>query len=513
VRSIRAKLTLIIIGTSVLAVGLVGVSARWITHTQFNTFRIEQTRSAFIDSATAYYRQNGSWNGAEVALEEELSRILGLSGGFSHGYLNDTPAPSGGDQGAGPPADGNGMDPPAPAAPEPQPHHAWTAQSAAGNDLTVAPPTANDRFERRNPFALANAGGVTVIGNHRWNRGQAIPAHVLAGGTPVTLAGERIGTVTYDAPPELRALERIYLARTGRAISYAAIAAFALALAVGVFGTRFFTRPIRDLTGAIRKMRAGDLEQTVPARSNDEFGEMARAFNDMSAEVARSLRLREQMTADIAHDLRSPLAVLTGYLESIRDGVLDATPDAVDTMYQEATQLQRLVEDLRTLSMADAGRLRLLKEAVDAGELLRSTRQSFAPMAEQAGVRVEIAVDPSTPKLYVDPSRLHQVLANLVANALHHTPAGGRVRLSAHREGGGVALVVQDDGAGIPPEALPHVFERFYRADAARTPSGGSGLGLPIARSLVAAHGGTIEAASEHGHGTTITVRLPEAEA
>ncbi len=510
-RSIRTKLTLIIVATSVLAVALVGVSARWITHRQFNTFRLEQTRSAFIDAATTYYQDHGSWAGAETALQREIYRILGVPG-------SDHARPD------GVPPDGN---PPASATPSPgatAPRQPVPNTSVRGAPATATPalsraaPTfgvdggANDRFERRNPFALANPEGVAVIGNHRWSQGATIPGRVLARGTPVMLDGTRIGTVTYEAPPELRTLERIYLRRTGQAIFYAAIAAAALALLIGVLATRLLTRPIRDLTGAIGKMRGGALEQSVPIRSQDELGEMARAFNDMSADVARGQRMREQMTADIAHDLRTPLSVLTGYLEGIREGVLDADDATVDTMYGEAVQLQHLVEDLRTLSMADAGRLRLQRETVSATELLQGARQAFLPLAEHAGVVLEIQVAEPAPQLEVDPSRVRQVLANLIGNALQHTSAGGHVQLGARLEGGEAVLSVTDDGVGIPAEALPHIFERFYRVDASRSEGGsGSGLGLPIARSLVEAHGGTITAESEPGRGSTVTVRLPAA--
>ena len=537
-RSIRTKLTLIIVATSVLAVALVGVSARWITHRQFNTFRLEQTRSAFIDAATAYYQDHGSWAGAETALQREIYRILGVPGSDharpdgapsdSNPLAPATPAP--GVPAPGAPAPGA----PAPGAPAPGP----TGNADPRGPLRVTPASAstsslpatavradaapafgtdgapNDRFERRNPFALADTQGVTVIGNHRWHLGTTIPGRVLARGTPLTLDGKRIGTVTYDAPPELRTLERIYLRRTGQAIFYAAIAAAALALLIGVLATRLLTRPISDLTGAIRKMRGGALEQSVTIRSHDELGEMARAFNDMSADVARGQRLREQMTADIAHDLRTPLSVLTGYLEGIREGVLDADAGTIDTMYGEALQLQNLVEDLRTLSMADAGQLRLQRETVSGADLLQGARQAFLPLAEQAGVTLEVAIEEPPPRLHVDPSRVRQVLANLIGNALQHTSPGGHVRLGARLEGATAVLSVADDGAGIPADALPHIFERFYRVDASRSEGGsGSGLGLPIARSLVEAHGGAIAAESEPGRGSTITVRLPAAPA
>ena len=526
-RSIRTKLTLIIIGTSVLAVALVGVSARWITHSQFNTLRLEQTRSAFIEAAVAYYQQNGTWQDVEVSLQSDVNRILGFAG------ATDRPRTA--------PALEPGLATPSTLAATDQ-DALRPLPNAAKSSATSAPPAADagggtasgtasrtdgvavgatpdaavrvgiDRFERRNPFALADAKGVTVIANHRWRLGEPIPGQVLASGTPVLSNGQRIGTVTYDAPPELRSLERSYLQRTGQAIFYAAIAAAALALLIGVLGTSFLTRPVRDLTGAIRKMRGGELEQSVPIRAQDELGELAHAFNDMSAAVARGQRLREQMTADIAHDLRTPLSVLTGYLEGIREGVLDATPATVDTMYQEATQLQRLVEDLRTLSLADAGQLPLERQLVEARELLTATRQAFAPMAEQAGVRLLMETADAPLQVHVDPSRVRQALSNLVYNALQHTPHGGSVHLGGRRDGAEVLLVVADDGAGIPREALDHIFERFYRADASRSEGGGSGLGLPIARSLVEAQGGSIAADSEPGRGTTITVRLPAAE-
>lgn len=522
-RSIRTKLTLIIIGTSVLAVALVGVSARWITHSQFNTLRLEQTRSAFIEAAVAYYQQNGTWQDVEVSLQSDVNRILGFAGATDRARTDPALEPGP----AAPSALGatdqdalrrlpNATGASATSAPPAADATSGTASETAGVAGGAAPDAAVragiDRFERRNPFALADAKGVTVIGNHRWRLGEPIPGQILASGTPVLSNGQRIGTVTYDAPPELRSLERSYLQRTGQAIFYAAIAAAALALLIGVLGTSFLTRPVRDLTGAIRKMRGGELEQSVPIRAQDELGELAHAFNDMSAAVARGQRLREQMTADIAHDLRTPLSVLTGYLEGIREGVLDATPATVDTMYQEATQLQRLVEDLRTLSLADAGQLPLERQLVEARDLLTAARQAFAPMAEQAGVRLLMEAEDAPLQVHVDPSRVRQALSNLVYNALQHTPRGGSVRLGGRRDGAEVLLVVADDGAGIPREALDHIFERFYRADASRSEGGGSGLGLPIARSLVEAQGGSIAADSEPGRGTTITVRLPAAE-
>jgi signal transduction histidine kinase len=216
------------------------------------------------------------------------------------------------------------------------------------------------------------------------------------------------------------------------------------------------------------------------------------------------------MTADIAHDLRTPLTVLSGYIESLRDGVLEPTRARFDTMYTEAQHLQRLVEDLRTLSLADAGELPLNQQPTAPKDLLKRLKATYLHAAGQAGVALEVQADPNLPELDIDPDRMAQVLGNLVSNALRYTPEGGRIVLAAHSRDGAVTLLVQDTGQGISPEALPRVFERFYRGDPARQQKEGeSGLGLAIARSIVEAHGGTIAAHSELGRGTVFVIELP----
>jgi signal transduction histidine kinase len=220
------------------------------------------------------------------------------------------------------------------------------------------------------------------------------------------------------------------------------------------------------------------------------------------------------MTADIAYDLRTPLTVISGYLESLRDGVLKPTHERFDAMYKEAQHLQRLVEDLRTLSLADAGELSLQLEATPPRSLLERLAATFQHQAEQRQVTLQVEVEPELPAVNVDPERMAQVLGNLISNALRYTPEGGQITLSAQRQASAVALQVQDNGAGITPEALPHIFERFYRGDTARhdcgqSDDGESGLGLAIARSIVELHGGTITADSAPGKGTKIAIVLP----
>jgi signal transduction histidine kinase len=229
----------------------------------------------------------------------------------------------------------------------------------------------------------------------------------------------------------------------------------------------------------------------------------------MSAQIHRANQLRKQMTADVAHDLRTPLMVITGYLEALCDGTLQATPARFEAMHHESKLLQRLVEDLRTLSLADAGELKLIDQSVKPYELLQHVRQSFEPIAQHQGVILRVDADEPLPDLRVDNERMAQVLGNLVSNALRYTPEGGSVILSAHSQPDSIQLAVQDTGTGIPAEKLPNIFERFYRTEESRHQrSDESGLGLAIAKSIVEAHGGTISASSQPGKGTTVTITL-----
>jgi signal transduction histidine kinase len=229
----------------------------------------------------------------------------------------------------------------------------------------------------------------------------------------------------------------------------------------------------------------------------------------MSADLERARTLRRQMMAETAHELRTPITVIAGYLEAMANGDLAPSAERIASMHAEARRLGRLVEDLRVLSLADARELRLDLRETDVVELLESTRAAFAQQALAKAVELTVVAPPDLPRLPLDPDRIGQVLANLVTNALRHTPAGGRVKLEARRAGGEVEVSVVDSGSGIPADSLPHVFERYYRADPARGRGEESGLGLAIARALVEAHGGTITVESRVGGGTTFTLRLP----
>jgi signal transduction histidine kinase len=257
----------------------------------------------------------------------------------------------------------------------------------------------------------------------------------------------------------------------------------------------------------------GNLSARVPAHGPGEFSRLADSFNHMAEELERGDRQRRKLTADVAHELRTPIHVIQGNLEGILDGVYEPTEGHISATLDETRALSRLVDDLRTLSLAESGQLPLVWEPVDVAELLADVSTSFSGQAEAAGIdlRVEIDEDPALPDITADAGRLDQVLSNLMANALRHTPSGGTISLRGERAGDGVCITVRDTGEGIPPEDLPYIFDRFWRGDRSRSHTGGagSGLGLAIARQLVQAHGGHIGVESQPGQGTTFTIELP----
>jgi len=276
---------------------------------------------------------------------------------------------------------------------------------------------------------------------------------------------------------------------------------------------RRYGAPMVEVMAAADAVAEGDLSVRVGEGATGELGRLARSFNRMTAELERAEQQRRNLTADVAHELRTPLHIIQGNLEGVLDGVYQATPEHIQATLEEARLLSRLVEDLQTLSLAEAGQLPLHRQRLSALDLLQDAATSFAGQAAEAGVALELQAGdpPDELEVEVDPDRMGQVLNNLVANALRYTPAGGVIELRAMRVADGVRLSVQDSGAGIPAEDLPYVFDRFWRGDRARgrSPGAGSGLGLAIARQLVQAHGGRISVESPAGAGTKFTIEFP----
>ncbi len=283
-----------------------------------------------------------------------------------------------------------------------------------------------------------------------------------------------------------------------------------LALALGARVFRSYAIPLADIMEAADAVAAGDLSVRVAERGSPDFQRLAASFNRMATELARTDQQRRNLTADIAHELRTPLHIIQGNLEGVLDGIYPPTAAHMEATLEEARQLARLVEDLRTLSSAEAGELPLVYATVDVRELLADVAASFSGRADLAGITLR--VEPAEGlALWGDAGRLDQVLTNLVDNALRHTPAGGAVILAANAAGQRILISVADTGVGIPAEDLPFVFDRFWRGDHARSHQGGagSGLGLAIAYQLVKAHGGTLRVESSPGQGATFFMELP----
>lgn len=287
-------------------------------------------------------------------------------------------------------------------------------------------------------------------------------------------------------------------------VSTIGTAAVALVLAFALSAR--ILRPVSELTSAARRMREGDLDVRVTPRGNDEIARLARAFNEMAERLGQVERTKRQMVGDVAHELRSPVTNLRCGLEAIQDGLVAPDRDRIDALHLETLLLQRLIADLQDLALADAGGLTLARQPVDLAETIR---RAVGP--DSGGAPVRVSIEPDAASVRADAGRLEQMLRNLISNARRHTPDDGRVEIHAMRDGDCVRIAVADTGCGIPAEHLPHVFERFYRADPSRDrTTGGAGLGLAIVRRLAEAHGGTVTAASPgQGKGTTVTITLP----
>ncbi|MEE6259057.1 sensor histidine kinase [Plantactinospora sonchi] len=291
------------------------------------------------------------------------------------------------------------------------------------------------------------------------------------------------------------------------------LAAAAGVAAVAIIATALLShrvlRPIGTLTAASQRLGRGDLTSRVPVEGNDELASLARAFNRMADSLQRGEERQRRLVADVAHELRTPLANLRGYLEALSDGVIDPDPELFASLHEEAVLQQRIVDDLQDLALAEAGSLAYHRTVVDLAELLETCRTAHRAGADAAGVSLTVSAGP-LPPVYADPDRMRQVLGNLVTNALRATGRGGTITLTAEHDGDSAVLRVADTGSGIAPEALPYVFDRFWRADSARgRKTGGSGLGLAIVRQIITDHGGVIRVASEPGVGTTFTITLP----
>ena len=354
---------------------------------------------------------------------------------------------------------------------------------------------------------LRNANGPQVTATQAGNP----PRHPL----PVYVDNRQVGTFSMllDVQPEgiVEPAATSVVSAVNKSLIGTGVAAAALGTLLVLILSRRTLAPVQSLGTAAIRLGRGDLSQRAPSAGPTEIKQLANSFNAMAADLEEAERRRRNLVADVAHELRTPVSNIQGYLEAIKDGLLEPGADTVDTIYGQVLHLSRLVEDLRLLAQVEAGALQLHRTPGPLPELLQHCLDAVRPRAESKGVSVSLETDPATPLVEMDGTRIAQVVGNLLENAIIHTPEGGSISISARPQNGDqVQVTVTDTGTGIAADDLPRLFDRFYRADPSRSRStGGVGLGLTIAKQLVEAHGGSIEVESGPEAGTRFAFRLP----
>jgi signal transduction histidine kinase len=360
---------------------------------------------------------------------------------------------------------------------------------------------------------VADAQGAIVASVGVTPTSQRLTTREIAAALPISVGGRTAGYVFGQGAglSIFSTLEQQFVTSVNRGLLMASLVAGALAVAISLVVARRLTAPLASMTQAAQAMARGDLSQRVRADSNDEIGRLAVAFNSMAASLARAEDVRRNLVADVAHELRTPLAVLRADLEALQDGVYQPTPERLTALREETDLLGRLVADLHELSLAEAGQLTLERRLAALAPLCQQIVAAMEPQASARGVTLALGQVDGGAVSNVDPDRIGQVLRNLVSNALRYTPTGGSITLSCRTDGKGNIIWVRDTGAGIKPDDLPHVFDRFYRGEKSRSrATGGAGLGLAIVKQLVEAHGGQVWVESTLGQGTTFFIRLPQ---
>jgi len=272
---------------------------------------------------------------------------------------------------------------------------------------------------------------------------------------------------------------------------------------------RRFGQPLGRIFNAIDSVSEGNLSVRVPEANSDMFSELNKRFNHMLDELERAEKQRRNLTADIAHELRTPLHIIQGNLEGIIDGVYQPTNEHINNTLDETKLLSRLVNDLQTLSLVESGQLPLHPTSILVANLLQDLTSSFLPQAAAKGIDFQTQLSDVNLKITADYDRLNQVLSNLISNAIRHTPKDGKISVNISKSDNGIQIIVEDNGIGIPAEDLPFIFDRFWRGDKSRSERTHSGLGLAITKQLIQAHGGEIKAESEVGKGTKFIIDLP----
>lgn len=352
-------------------------------------------------------------------------------------------------------------------------------------------------------LALLSIGILAIWMNHAVNARFATYCEMH--NAACTCGEQQVGAI------QMGQAEHQFLEDSQRSLGIAAVVVIAIAVLLGFIVSSLVTRPMRQLASSASRIAAGDLAERVGHKSDDEVGEVSRAFNSMAQQLESKEKSRKQLLADIAHELRNPLSIVQGNLEAWLDGVITPTPEQIASVYDETVLLNRLISDLRELSLAEAGQLNLNLERTDFGSLINSEVSVFQARAQEKQVGLSAEVAPGLPEVNIDRDRMRQTLHNLLENALRFTPEGGSVTVKAAEIPAGRLLVtVADTGSGINAADLSHVFDHFYKADRSRQRlHGGAGIGLALVKKYVELHGGAVMVESLPGQGSTFSFNIP----
>ncbi len=359
-------------------------------------------------------------------------------------------------------------------------------------------------------FSLTDEHRIVVVSTQEELIGEQLSKDRIASGYPIREGGKQIGTLIIDnSNSPLPPAEEEFLSSAKNSALLGGGIASGIAILLSIILISQVLSPLRILTRATERIASGDLSHRVLLKAHDEFGRLGNSFNRMVEHLSRSEKVRKTMTADIAHELRTPVTIIQGNLEAILDGVYAPDSETISPIYEETLHLGKLIDDLRDLALAEAGELRLSKERTDIVALANQVAETVN-VSLDSEPRVVVIAPQKTPAINIDSMRIRQVLGNLLSNAVRYTPEGMEIRLEIEETERMLLMRVIDNGPGISEEEIPHLFERFYRGDEARTrAAGGSGLGLAIAKQWVEAHGGKITASNRLEGGACFTIILP----
>jgi two-component system sensor histidine kinase BaeS len=381
-------------------------------------------------------------------------------------------------------------------------------QSWNGAESVLASPGPMQNL-RNSRLLVVDANGIVVIDTAGDWTGKPYADSPNASSIPIREGGRTVGQLV-AMEESASGPEGPLLLAVNRVLLWTAITAGIVGLVIALVLSRSLTSPLRRLTEAVQRFARGERNLNLPKPSGDEVGDLTRSFQGMMSEIERQESLRKEMTADIAHELRTPLSVIRANLDALSDGVYPLTKENLTPIRESTELLDRLIEDLRTLELADAGKLALAISDVDVPRLMQRAAARFSPHAGEHAQKIEIRPAEDLPPVKADLQRLEQILGNLLDNALRHTPDGGEIVLGAVRGPDAIQITVEDSGPGIPADSIGRIFERFYRLDSGRARTeGGSGLGLAIARKLAEAHGGSLTAENRAEGGARFILRLP----